>query len=214
MLRCMSLQLEGKKGFLRGRRTSCKPRGACGGIDPKITLSGLFCCRSCLHDHQHEPGTTAHSLVARFDLQRVRGRASCDRLPRPVMASRLRPPLSLRSGGHRPREGTRAFSGPLIATAVRSSSSVEGRSCQFGRANAPMMPQLVHTIRGPNHGTGTSSGLGVDTEHRLMVAEVADDLQRAHALRPHVGERHWRAAVAIHGHAVNLPLDKTREQAR
>jgi hypothetical protein len=129
-----------------------------------------------------------------------------------VMASRYASPAPSRRA--EPREGTRAFSGPLIATAVRSSSSVEGRSCQFGRANAPMMPQLVHTIRGPNHGTGTSSGLGVDTEHRLMVAEVADDPQRAHALRPHVGERHWRAAVAIHGHAVNLPLDKTREQAR
>jgi hypothetical protein len=33
-----------------------------------------------------------------------------------------------------------------------------GRSGQFGPANAPMMPQLVHTMRGPNHGTGTSSG--------------------------------------------------------
>jgi hypothetical protein len=35
--------------------------------------------------------------------------------------------------------------------------SVEGRSCQLGRANAPMIPQLVHTIRGPKVGTGTSS---------------------------------------------------------
>jgi hypothetical protein len=31
------------------------------------------------------------------------------------------------------------------------------RSRQFGRTSAPMMPQRVHTIRGPNVGTGTSS---------------------------------------------------------
>jgi hypothetical protein len=33
-----------------------------------------------------------------------------------------------------------------------------GRSCQFGRANASMMPQLVQIMRGPKAGTGTSSG--------------------------------------------------------
>jgi hypothetical protein len=32
-----------------------------------------------------------------------------------------------------------------------------GLSCQFGLPNAPMMPQLMHTIRGPKAGTGTSS---------------------------------------------------------
>jgi hypothetical protein len=32
-----------------------------------------------------------------------------------------------------------------------------GRSCQFGRASAPMMPQHVQTRRGPKDGTGTSS---------------------------------------------------------
>jgi hypothetical protein len=31
-------------------------------------------------------------------------------------------------------------------------------SSQFGRASAPMIPHLVHTIRGPNTGTRTSSG--------------------------------------------------------
>jgi hypothetical protein len=35
-----------------------------------------------------------------------------------------------------------------------------GCSCQFGRASAPMMPQRVHTMRGPNDGTGTSSDHG------------------------------------------------------
>jgi hypothetical protein len=34
------------------------------------------------------------------------------------------------------------------------------RSCQFGRTSAPTMPQRVHTIRGPNVGTGTSFGHG------------------------------------------------------
>jgi len=31
-------------------------------------------------------------------------------------------------------------------------------SFQFGRASAPTMPQRVHTIFGPNVGTGTASG--------------------------------------------------------
>jgi hypothetical protein len=35
-----------------------------------------------------------------------------------------------------------------------------GCSCQCGRASAPMIPQFVHTIRGPNDGTGTSSDHG------------------------------------------------------
>jgi hypothetical protein len=33
-----------------------------------------------------------------------------------------------------------------------------GRSFQFGRASAPTIPQLVHTMRGPKVGTATSSG--------------------------------------------------------
>jgi hypothetical protein len=33
-----------------------------------------------------------------------------------------------------------------------------GCSRQFGRASAPMIPQRVHTMRGPNDGTGTSLG--------------------------------------------------------
>jgi hypothetical protein len=35
-----------------------------------------------------------------------------------------------------------------------------GCSCQFGRASAPMIPQFVHTIRGPDVRTGTSSDHG------------------------------------------------------
>ena len=41
-----------------------------------------------------------------------------------------------------------------------------GCSCQFGRASAPTMPQRVHTMRGPNVGTGTSSDHG----SALMIA--------------------------------------------
>jgi hypothetical protein len=33
--------------------------------------------------------------------------------------------------------------------------SYGGRSYQFGRTKAPMIPHAVHTIRGPNAGTGT-----------------------------------------------------------
>jgi hypothetical protein len=46
--------------------------------------------------------------------------------------------------------------------------SVEGRSRQFGRANAPMMPQLVHTMRGPKAGGGMVSAKGVNEEHRNL----------------------------------------------
>ena len=54
----------------------------------------------------------------------------------------------------------------------------------------------------------------IDVHNGFVVAEIADHPQRVNALGPHVGERHRRAAVAIRGHAVNLPLDSTREQAR
>ena len=30
-----------------------------------------------------------------------------------------------------------------------------GRSLQFGRTSAPIIPQLLHTVRGPKDGTGT-----------------------------------------------------------
>ena len=54
----------------------------------------------------------------------------------------------------------------------------------------------------------------VDVHHRFVAAEIAHNPQQANALRPQVCERHRRAVVAIRGHAVNLPLDSTREQAR
>jgi hypothetical protein len=42
--------------------------------------------------------------------------------------------------------------------AVPGPLSRAGCSRQFGRASAPMMPQFVHTMRGPNDGTGMSLG--------------------------------------------------------
>jgi hypothetical protein len=42
--------------------------------------------------------------------------------------------------------------GPMPAPLSRA-----GCSRQFGRASAPMIPQRVHTMRGPNDGTGMSS---------------------------------------------------------
>jgi hypothetical protein len=44
--------------------------------------------------------------------------------------------------------------------AVPAPLSCAGRSCQFGRTSAPMIPHRVHTMRGPNDGTATSSGHG------------------------------------------------------
>jgi hypothetical protein len=40
---------------------------------------------------------------------------------------------------------------PLHCTPVRLGR--DGWSFQLGRASAPTIPQPVHTIRGPNHGT-------------------------------------------------------------
>jgi hypothetical protein len=48
----------------------------------------------------------------------------------------------------------------LNAFGHRSGSHAGGCSCQFGRAPAPMIPHRVHTIRGPNVRTGTSSDHG------------------------------------------------------
>jgi hypothetical protein len=44
--------------------------------------------------------------------------------------------------------------------AVPAPLSRTGCSRQFGRASAPMIPHRVHTMRGPNDGTGMSSGQG------------------------------------------------------
>jgi tripartite-type tricarboxylate transporter receptor subunit TctC len=60
----------------------------------------------------------------------------------------------------------RGGAGGTIATRAVARASPDGHStllrlsragcsCQFGRASAPMIPQRVHTMRGPNDGTGT-----------------------------------------------------------
>ena len=42
--------------------------------------------------------------------------------------------------------------------------SLDARSCQFGRANAPTIPHDVQTIRGPNAGTGTASAIAINID--------------------------------------------------
>jgi hypothetical protein len=54
----------------------------------------------------------------------------------------------------------RVFRAPDVARCSspwRGASAAQPRRLtrQFGRASAPIMPQRVHTIRGPNDGTGT-----------------------------------------------------------
>jgi hypothetical protein len=44
----------------------------------------------------------------------------------------------------------------------------------------------------------------IDVHQGLVVAELARHGERAHAVLPHVGERHRRTAVAILGHAGTL----------
>src|SRR5260370_36787004 len=85
-------------------------------------------------------------------------------------------------------------------TPVRLSCSA--RSFQFGRAYAPMIPQHVQTMRGPKAGTGivspkASTFIRTSWWHSSQVTE-----KRAHAVRPHVAERHRRAAIAVGGHLV------------
>jgi hypothetical protein len=45
----------------------------------------------------------------------------------------------------------------------------------------------------PRHSHSFAEAFHIDD--RFVVAEVADDPQRPHALRPHIAERHRRAAV-------------------
>jgi hypothetical protein len=53
------------------------------------------------------------------------------------------------------REAANAAERPMFPA-----SSYALRSRQFGHPSAPMIPHFLHTIRGPNTGTGTSSGHG------------------------------------------------------
>jgi hypothetical protein len=47
-----------------------------------------------------------------------------------------------------------------IRTPFQHPAADRSRSRQYGRASAPMIPQRLHTMRGPNVGTGKSSGHG------------------------------------------------------
>jgi hypothetical protein len=62
-------------------------------------------------------------------------------------------------------------------------------SRQFGLTSAPIIPQLVHTMRGPNDGTVTSPGR-IDVHDPLVPALMALDRERPHAVVPHVREVH------------------------
>jgi len=70
-------------------------------------------------------------------------------------------------------------------TPVRLSCSA--RSCQFGRANAPMMPQEVQTVRGSKAGTGVASSKRVHTHQGIVMAKLASHRKRAHAVFAHAG---------------------------
>jgi hypothetical protein len=72
--------------------------------------------------------------------------------------------------------------------AVPAPLSRAGCSRQFGRASAPMIPQRVHTMRGPNDGTGTSSDHG----SALRIARWWHCQQHTRATA-----RRWRAFAAL-----------------
>jgi hypothetical protein len=72
-----------------------------------------------------------------------------------------------------------------------------------GGTHAPTIPQAVQTIRAPKAGTGIASP-NASTFMCFMVAHLAGHEERARAVRPHIGERHRRSAVAILGHAGTL----------
>ena len=77
--------------------------------------------------------------------------------------------------------------------AVPAPLSRAGRSCQFGRASAPMMPHRVQTMPGPNDGTAMSSGHR--SEDRPVVALPAAHVERPHSVSMHVAEGHRRASL-------------------
>ena len=85
--------------------------------------------------------------------------------------------------------GEQQARGHVTASAGGSGSWCSARSCQFGLACAPSAGRTPAPARHP---------IAVHIEHSFMVAELANNLQRAHALCSHVGERHRRAATRGH----------------
>jgi hypothetical protein len=79
-----------------------------------------------------------------------------------------------------------------------------GGICTNGRASVPMMPQRVHTMRGPNDGTGTSSGCAHD---RPVVALPATHVERPHAVGADVAEGHRRPCLRWCASAEPRPCD-------
>jgi hypothetical protein len=70
-----------------------------------------------------------------------------------------------------------------------------GRSRQFGRASAPMIPHLVHTIRGAECWHWHVISPAVGAQDRPVVAQPAAHVQRPHAVGAHVAEGHRRASL-------------------
>jgi hypothetical protein len=65
------------------------------------------------------------------------------------------------------------------------------RAPAFGHASAPIVPPLrTHHLR-PERRHGQMARHVVDIEDHLVQTLVAVDRQRAHPVRPHVGEVHW-----------------------
>jgi hypothetical protein len=82
--------------------------------------------------------------------------------------------MQLRSNSAATFRGRSTNHSPRRFTPV--SVSRGGRSFQFGRALAPTIPQRVHSMRGPNVGTATSSGS--DRRSASLGGGIADNRQR------------------------------------
>jgi len=62
--------------------------------------------------------------------------------------------------------------------------------CPIGRASAPRRPQRSQRNRGPNDGTGMSSGYSLTLRIRWAAARMAPDGECAHAVFAHVSGGH------------------------
>jgi hypothetical protein len=68
---------------------------------------------------------------------------------------------------------------------------MEAQPLGFGRASAPIMAQRVHTMRGPNDGTGTKSDHG--SALRIARRWHCQHVEPPHAVGAQVAEGHWGA---------------------
>jgi hypothetical protein len=66
-------------------------------------------------------------------------------------------------------------------------------SRQFVLASAPMIPQAVQTMRGPEGADEHLVATTIGRQDDLVVTQLACDRERTHAQLAHVAEGHWRA---------------------